>query len=324
MNCDGWYNDCCWWHCAPVYVTSAAGVISANVWYYIELQMYIANAGGYVTLRVNGTTVASATGIDTQVLGSPSSPIARLFLRGGGTGVTVLFDDLYLTTGSSCGFQGDHVVGSCVTLREDAFNNLDAWTEIIGTPSIVTGRTGTGLLMEAGPSDPTTFESIFYTIPTVNESGVLTIGFAWKVTSDFERVICQFHAEGIVHVELATNAGGGFNIRRGTPAGNIIGSSPYGAWSINTWYYLEMQCQLKNVGFGRLRVNGSEVINVSDVDTRNGGTKLKFDRIAIGTTHSQNQTIDDLYLSSGEGCKFRGSVTPYEFYEPFNNTTAWT
>lgn len=303
--------------------SSTGGLFTRNVWHYLEVKYKLSDdPNGHVTIKLDGVQVVDAGSFDSRA-GTALYEKIGLETPNGSSGGTVQYDDLYITTGSACGFRGDITVDSCTSLVEEPFNNLTAWTEMIGDPIIVTGRTGTGLQMSAGASDPSTFDSIFYTIPTINESNTLTMGFAWKVETTNERVIAQFHSEGIVHVELATNAGGGFNIRRGTPAGNVIGSSPYGVYEINTWYYLEWQVQLKNVGFARMRINGVEVINASDVDTRNGGTKTKFDRIAIGTTHSQTQTIDDLYLSSGAGCEFRGSITALEFYEPFNNLTAW-
>jgi hypothetical protein len=91
---------------AQSYGTSTAGLITANTFYYLEVQVFIADSGGYFTVRRNGTTVISGSAMDTLALGTPASPIAELRLRNV-SGQTAQFDDLYLTTGSGCAFKGD-------------------------------------------------------------------------------------------------------------------------------------------------------------------------------------------------------------------------
>jgi hypothetical protein len=306
-----------------VIASSASAIISANIWYYIEIQFKLGDSpNGYVKVRVNGNTVIDESGLDTKNAGTKTVyDTVRLLTPSASSGGINHYDDMYISTGSGCAFKGDHTIG-CDSLIGEPFDNLSFWTEIVGTPSIVTGRNGNGVEFEGVSTD-----SIFYTIPTAYESNILTMGFAWKTSDISERVIAQFQSEGIVHVELATNASGGFNIRRGTPAGNIIGTG--GGYTTNTWYYIEWQCQLKNTGFARLRVNGTLFIDQDSVDTRNGGTKTKFDRIGIGTTHTRVQVIDDLYLSSGVGCGFQGDTEVIHnrlLQEPFNNltTNSWT
>jgi hypothetical protein len=206
----------------------------------------------------------------------------------------------------------------CFELLTEPFNNLTAWTEMIGTPTIVTGRTGSGVELEGSSGD-----AIFYSIPTISQTNTLTMGFAWKATQNLERVICQFQSEGVVHLELASNESGVINVRRGSPTGTILASTPSGTYTTNTWYYIEWQAKLNNMtGFVKLRINGTLLVSLTNIDTRNGPSKLQFDRVAIGTSHTQVITLDDLYLSSGAGCAFWGEQN-YILTEPFNNMTAW-
>lgn len=90
---------------------SAAGVIAANTWAYIEVQCRLGDSpNGLVTLRVNGTTLASPTSIDTKNVGT-KTVFDSVCLTGPSSGVTNSFDDLYLKTGSGASFAGDTTVG---------------------------------------------------------------------------------------------------------------------------------------------------------------------------------------------------------------------
>jgi hypothetical protein len=91
---------------AQPYGTSSAGLIVAATWYYLEVQVFIANTGGSFTVRCNGSIVISGTAMDTQQPGSPASPIAEVMLRNI-SGQTAQFDDLYLTMGAGAPFKGD-------------------------------------------------------------------------------------------------------------------------------------------------------------------------------------------------------------------------
>ena len=90
----------------PALGTSAASLIAANTFYYLEVQVFLDDAGGYFTVRRNGTTVISGSGVDTMQPASPSSPIAQLLLRNI-SGQTCQFDDMYLSVGAGCALKGD-------------------------------------------------------------------------------------------------------------------------------------------------------------------------------------------------------------------------
>lgn len=106
---------------APL-AASAAGVITAGVFHYVELAAFNADTGGYVTARVNGVQVVAATGIDTRN-GGPVYD--RLVLQGASSGVNNIFDDLYLSVGSAAAFKGDITVASPVVVYSDNFDRPD-------------------------------------------------------------------------------------------------------------------------------------------------------------------------------------------------------
>jgi hypothetical protein len=89
---------------AVVLGTSAAGLIAAATWNYVEVQTFIHATLGSVVVRVNGTSVITLTGVNTQSVAA--NTVAQLFLRGPGTGQSTQFDDLYLTMGPGATFKG--------------------------------------------------------------------------------------------------------------------------------------------------------------------------------------------------------------------------
>ena len=303
--------------------TTIAGVVTINTWHFIELQVGIHDTGS-VILKIDGVERVNIPSIDTMTTPGGATNIVDT-IRLGPQLVTLInqYDDLYITSGASCAIRGDAPL-TCTPILEEPFDNLTAW-ETTGTPTLVSGRTGTGVQLEG--ISPTSGDLLYYRIPDADEAKVLTLGFAWKVSSVAGCIISAWEADGNIQTALHTNASGGFDFRRGMASGveaPIIVSTANGLYTVDTWYYIEWQIRLSNSGYIKMRINGSTVIDVSDVDTRGVGSKLKFDALGLGTTGTQVQIIDDLYLSSGEGCEFRGTITPFLFQDPCNNTSAWT
>jgi len=93
-----------------VITTITSFVLLPATWYYIEFQMTSDNTVGAFEVRVNGTTIATGTNLDTLRNGYPNQ------LQ---TGSQMYMDDLYLCDDSGVtwnGFQGDMVVeGKLVT-----------------------------------------------------------------------------------------------------------------------------------------------------------------------------------------------------------------
>ena len=86
---------------------SSAGVVARNVWAYIEAQTKLADApNGTTTVRLNGVTVITVTGVDTRP-NAASSVYDQIRLTPGVGGTTEQWDDLYLTMGAGAPFKGD-------------------------------------------------------------------------------------------------------------------------------------------------------------------------------------------------------------------------
>ena len=201
-------------------------------------------------------------------------------------------------------------LAGCTELLMEPFNNLSSWVvDSAGTPSIVSGRTGTALQLEGISGSGG--EQVTYPIQKLYHSHVLTLGFAWRVSGEGGRIITGWASGGYIQVSMHTNETNGFDFRRGPESGPdapIILSTADDVYAINTWYYIELQIMLGNSGYIKMQMNGSSILDVSDVDTRGPTTTVKFNAVGLGTTHDQVQLIDDLYLLSGVQCTFRGDI----------------
>lgn len=216
------------------------------------------------------------------------------------------------------------VTASCTDVLREPFDNLAAWTGFLS--SVTGGRTGNmGQLTGASTGA--------YTIPAAAENATITIGFAFKVSSiAAARVFLYLNSDsnGLHHETFSVTTTGAIEVRRGNVAGTVLGTSASGLIAINTWNYFEAQVLMHDTaGTVIVRLNGTQIINLTGVDTKAAGTKAVYDSVELsaggsGTTHN----FDDLYLSSGAGCSFKGDQTvvntgPDVLLEPFNNLTAW-
>ena len=95
--------------------TSTTPVVSTSTWHRIEFSAFISNTVGTVDVQVDGVSVISATGLDTQFSGQSSVINSIGFnYRGLGTGGIFAVDSLYVI---------DDVVGG----SEPASTFLDSW-----------------------------------------------------------------------------------------------------------------------------------------------------------------------------------------------------
>jgi hypothetical protein len=87
--------------------SSATGLVAINTWNYLEVQAKLSDTVGTVTVRLNGTAVITATGLDTKNAGTKTVYDQIRFSTLDGR--VYLIDDLYLRNDAV--FQGDPTVG---------------------------------------------------------------------------------------------------------------------------------------------------------------------------------------------------------------------
>jgi len=128
------------------YATTSGLGLNTGIWYYIEFQVTCNNTTGSYELRVNGTTVLSDSGIDTQP--GANAYHTRFSLNGGV--MQPYFDDLYFL--DSTGSQNTDFLGN--SRVEAIYPDGDSGT-IEWTPS--TGNTNYNLIDEATCDDDTEY-----------------------------------------------------------------------------------------------------------------------------------------------------------------------
>jgi hypothetical protein len=99
----------------------------------------------------------------------------------------------------------------------------------------------------------------------------------------------------VIHVELVLNANGSITVKRGANGTVLTTSAP--AWIGSAWNFMEVKATLHDsTGAVIVKLNGVEIINISGVDTRNGGTNAHFDAVTFPSV----TRLDDIYLVNQE------------------------
>lgn len=85
---------------ATLLSATSSGVIAVGATNYLEFKVTINNSGSY-ELRINGATVTSGSGVDTQATSNATASLVRIGSGNAGSGWTNLdIDDLYICDGS--------------------------------------------------------------------------------------------------------------------------------------------------------------------------------------------------------------------------------
>ena len=171
------------------------------------------------------------------------------------------------------------------------------------------GRTGNALSITGASTN-----FVVYTIPAPNESDLVTIGFAWRTntTSASTRDIFSLYSDSGAtrHARLVYQGTTNQSLSAARDT-STLATSATGLIPVNTWAYIEAQIKLGDApnGYFVVRVNGTQVINATGIDTKNAGTKTVFDRLRLTTALSGVTNLwDDLYLTMGAGT-FKGDIT---------------
>jgi hypothetical protein len=112
---------------------SAPNTVAAGQWYYLEIKVTVGDTDGSYEVRVNGVTVASASGIDTRNGGT--GLIERVQFRGwqaSTVSVFATYDDMYVL--NSLGTDNNSFLGS--QLVESVFPNTNVqngWIPSVGS-----------------------------------------------------------------------------------------------------------------------------------------------------------------------------------------------
>lgn len=284
--------------------TTAASLVTLNVWHFMELQCRLHDTAGFVIVRWDGAEVINATGLDTRNAGT-KAVYDRIRLGSNTVGGIAALDDFYVRTGAGETFAGQRRFGSCTETLREPFENLTNWATVSGAPAIVAGRTGNAVQL-------TNTNVIAYNFPAPSQSYEFIVGFWLSIgtvitAADFLSI--RSDSGAVLHCNLRLNANGSLTLLRAGST-QVGPASPLGTLAVNTSYYLELHFLFHDTGgFMDVRVNGASVMTVADGDTRQGGVKTVIDQIRLTGIGTGTPTrYDDLYLLTGTTCAFLGSI----------------
>lgn len=156
------------------------------------------------------------------------------------------------------------------------------------------GRRGSGALNTG------TGASSGATLTLSNTYSTLILGAALKFSSfTGTHIPLQFTDGGVGQVYLEVSSDGVLAVYR---SGTKLGQSLPGVVRIDSWFYLEMKVVINDTtGAVEVRVNGSTVVALTNVDTQATAnayaTAIRF----YGNLSAPSVTVDDLYLLDTSG-----------------------
>lgn len=185
--------------------------------------------------------------------------------------------------------------------------NAKGWTGLVNTPTITTEQSKTGansLKLVAAGSEAATGKAT-KTLGAAEHATVI-FGGALFITGTGVHMLLRFSSDGAAtsHITLRCTETGTIEVRRGLGTGTVIGTTT-ATIPRNTWHYLECRVTLSDtVGVVELRLNGVTILNLTNQDTKNAGTKTVIDSITLccgtGTTGDLGYW-DDVYILNAAG-----------------------
>src|SRR4029453_4053276 len=214
----------------------------------------------------------------------------------------------------------------------DGLEDLSSFTT--NNLTIVSARNGKGLQAAINSNQGGDLRS--YIIPP---SLTMTVGFAYRPLQFRTPIhlVCQLCGDGssvggtknvrVAHVTLGLTSDGGLEVRRGNFGGAAIATSLPGIFGLGAWHYLEVQCKTGSTTAGVVivRVNNTEVINVTNANTLNGvystpqsATLHSLSLADWASTGSGGAMFDDLYILYGDNEAFLGDLVVEHVYPTGN------
>lgn len=132
------------------------------------------------------------------------------------------------------------------------------------------------------------------------------LGYALKFNRATNVDMATFKSDNAATTHLTFRAltTGAIEVYRGTSGGTLLGTTAAGVIPNGTYAFIEIKATLHDTtGAVDIRVNGSSVLSLSSVDTKNAGTKTIFDSFTLTGAGGGGQTLyfDDIYLCNTSG-----------------------
>lgn len=150
----------------------------------------------------------------------------------------------------------------------------------------------------------------------------ITVGCAFKSAtwspSFYLPIVTLWGDSGATeHLYIGFLSDGRIGVKRGQWNGTHLGDSGAGVFALNTWYFVEVTAVIADGTGGSVQVKigtgdtTTTVVNLTGIDTRNGGTVAGVDSVRIGSQAifvAGTMTYDDLYiLDAADGTASQGA-----------------
>jgi hypothetical protein len=158
---------------------------------------------------------------------------------------------------------------------------------------------------------------------------IMGVGIYWETTLS-NAVDCYFRGDAgaTSHITIRIT-GGTIVVYRGTTAVTVLASVSVPSMAfLTTWSYIEAKVVLHDTtGSVEVRLNGNTtpIINLTNIDTKNGGTGSVFDYFMFSYAGDNTWVIlDDVLLNTGAGTAntgFEGDIKVLATYPNADGTT---
>lgn len=187
------------------------------------------------------------------------------------------------------------------------------------------GRRGSGALQISATSGSATKN-----LPAAKTA--LVVGFAINHSTAAQFTLVALYETGISgsHVSVIALSDGSIRVQRNDSNPVTLGTSAPGVFAFAAWQYVEVKAIWGDTtGAVEVRVNGTTVLTLTNVDTNNGGT-TGFTQIGLPSSIAASGTrlYDDFYVLDTNGTTnndFRGDCRVDAYYPTSEGTTQqWT
>lgn len=156
------------------------------------------------------------------------------------------------------------------------------------------------------------FDKLAYNLQASEQHATLTIGL-WMRATDIDPAsvtaansFFQFRSDAAatIHIGISMTTTRQLVIKRGDDT--VLGTTDIVWPSTTSPRYIEIKVVLHDTaGSVQIWQDGVSIINLTSIDTKNGGTAAVFDQMRIyggnASSSDQNAEIDDIYITNGAG-----------------------
>lgn len=161
------------------------------------------------------------------------------------------------------------------------------WDGQVNATILPTGgrRGGAGLSVFEG-------QDVFIALP---DTATVVCGFAVKMLPNtLTTRFLLLRYQGLIHLNFMANETGAIVIQDGTTV--VLGQSAPGVVRSDVWHFIELKATISDTGSVVVRVDGTEVINLPNVDTLNGSDAFVNNVVFASETLGVTSVFDDIYI----------------------------